>query len=465
MIGAQMGFGAGIAHAGELESIGDSRINGNVNAALQRLFVYVCAISLPMLSTSILILQPDWTKAFLALSVLVALIGLPLIRVPRELYVRILVLSVAMAFFLIIKITHDWWFGLPIRPEGYLSLVVRLVIALIFAAALATHLRLMLRALCIVSVVVVIHAIIGDFLIAFVDASPAPILDAAEAGSFSYTQIAWTFFYGETMTVGDNLKINRAHGVMWEPGIFQFYSNYILVYGFSRFAGNRKRLFIALGIIGTILSTSTMGLIITVLVVLMNARFSWKVVLGIGALLGGPFLFLFASKFNIGTMESLSTVIRLVDLEVPLNYALEFPVLGVGNDPSVVNVLGVHSYLLDYLTGIGQGEFLSDYVEKIFDTERIFNTSNGLLALLMQYGAIFTLAYMTGVRNFVRWTRLGPSLFVLIFLTIVNEPISLTVLFLWFAVHGLVLPRWRLNEQGTPSNYSGDLSEESAGFA
>jgi hypothetical protein len=413
-------------------------------AFMERAFVYLCATIFPLFSASILVLQPNWSKIFLALSVVASLLGLFTMRLRRDLYVRILVLCAACAAFIISKLVHDWAFDLPMSLDRYLSLVARLTIAIFFAAALADKLQLMLRALCTVSTVVVIHAILGQVLVLFLEPAVAPVLDAAEANSFTYYQIAWLFFYSQTMYVTDAIHIWRAHGVMWEPGIFQFFCNYLIVYGFSQFGGSKTPLLVMLGVVGAIVSTSTMGVMLAGILILVNTRFSWRSIVVVSAIVIIPSTFIFANKFDIGAAQSLSTIIRLVDIEVPLNYALQFPVLGVGNDSSVVQQLGVHSYLLDYLLP-GQHELLANYMDEIFDTNRIFNTSNGLLALLMQYGVIFAGAYIYGLRNFVKWSSLGYSFFILILFTTFNEPISLTPLFLWMTVHGLMMPRYSPN--------------------
>jgi hypothetical protein len=427
-------------------------------ATIDRAFVYLCAVSFPLFSASILVLQPNWSKVFLALSVAASLLGLFIMRLRHDLYIRALILFAAYLAFVAIKLTHDWAFDLPMNTEKYFSLVTRLAIAIFFTAALADKLQLMLRALCAVSVVIVVHAILGQFLLLFLQPTDAPLLDAAEANSFTYFQIGWLFFYSQTLNITEALHITRAHGVLWEPGIFQFFSNYLIVYGFSRFGASKKYFLVTLGVVGTIVSTSTMGAMLAGVIILINTRFSWRSVVAVSAIVIIPSIFIFANKFDLGAAQSLSTVIRLVDLEVPVNYALQFPILGIGNDSSVVQKLGVHSYLLDYLLSAGQQELLADYVDEIFDTNRVFNTSNGLLALLMQYGVVFTGAYIYGLRNFVKWSALGYSFFILILFTIFNEPVALTVLFLWMAVHGLVMPRPLPHETGAHATFGGSSS-------
>jgi hypothetical protein len=430
-------------------------------AFIDRAFVYFCAVSFPLFSASILVLQPNWSKVFLALSVAASLLGLFVMRLRRDLYIRALILFGACAAFVIIKLLHDWTLGLPMLLDKYLSFVTRLTIAIFFAVALSDKLQLMLRALCTVSAVIVVHAILGQLLVIFLRPADAPLLDAAEANSFTYYQIAWLFFYSQTMYVTEAIHIYRAHGVIWEPGIFQFFCNYLIVYGFSQFGASKKRLLVTLGVAGIIVSTSTMGALLAATIILVNTKFSWRSIVGVGAIVVIPSIFIFANKFDIGAAQSLSTVIRLVDLEVPLNYAMQFPILGVGNDSSVVRLLGVHSYLLDYLLSAGQQQLLSEYMDTIFDTDRVFNTSNGLLALLMQYGVVFAGVYIYGFRNFARWTGLGYSFFILILFTTFNEPISLTVLFLWMAMHGLVMPRYLPNARAAHVAFGGTPSPSS----
>jgi hypothetical protein len=415
--------------------------NGVNSPSLKRPFVYLCAVVFPLVSTSILVLQPDWSKIFLAISVAAALLGLLIMRIPRDLYARALILYAACVAFLVIKLVHDWAFDLPILFDKYLSLTARLAVAVIFATALAEKLQLMLRALCWFSVAVVLHALLGQILVIFIQPVVSPLLDAAAADSFTYYQIAGIFFYSQTVSLSDALHIFRAHGVMWEPGIFQFYCNYLILYGFSRYVGSRRRFLIVLGLTGVVVSTSTTGIVLAGIIILMRMRFSWRSLLIVGAVMIVPSIFVFATKFSIGTAQSLSTVMRLVDLEVPLHYAIQFPLLGVGNDSTVVQKLGVHSYLLDYLLGAGQQEFLSTYIDAIFDTDRVFNTSNGLLALAMQYGIIVAAIYVYGLWNFAKWSGLGRASFVLLLVATLNEPVTLTTLFLWMAMYGLLMPR------------------------
>jgi hypothetical protein len=346
-----------------------------------------------------------------------------------------------IAGYLVLKIAHDWIFELPLRLEGYVSLILRLLASSFFVAAMSDKLKAFLGALCAFSVLIVSHAIIGQLLVLVIEPANAPILDAAEANSFSYTQIGWLFFYSQIIYVTDSFLLYRGHGVMWEPGIFQFFCNYLIVFGFSSYSRSNKKWLIALGAIGVLVSTSTMGLLIAGIIILINTRFSFRSVLLVALMAVIPSIFIFASKFEIGASESVGTVIRLIDLEVPISYAIRFPIFGVGNDPTVVLQLGVHSYLLDYLLGEGQSQLLSDYIENVFDTERIFNTSNGLLALLMQYGSVFTGAYALGFYRFAKLSGLGTSMFILVLLTTFNEPVELTVLFLWFSMHGLMMPR------------------------
>jgi hypothetical protein len=410
--------------------------------AIGRLFVYLCAIVFPIVSTSILVLQPDWSVIFLGVSVATALLAVFAIRVPRELYVRALALYAACLAFLAIKLAHDWAFDLPIRLDKYLSLTARLGIGLIFAAALADKLQLMLRALSWFSVAVVIHALIGQILVIFITPTLAPFLDAAAAESFTYVHIAWLFFYSQTVSLNDSIFIYRAHGIMWEPGIFQFFCNYLIVYGFGKCTGSKRNFLIVLGLTGAILSTSTTGILLAGIIILMHRRFSWRSLLAVAAIMVVPSIFVFANKFSIGSAQSLSTVMRLIDLEVPLDYTMQFPLLGVGNDSSVVQKLGVHSYLIDYLLSAGQQEFLSNYLDAIFETDRVFNTSNGVLALAMQYGVVIAGFYIYGLRNFAQWSGLGRSSFILLLVATLNEPVTFTTLFMWMAMSGLLMPRF-----------------------
>jgi hypothetical protein len=426
-----------LTHHNNLIGAGSSVLHG---PAFDRAFVLLCAGSFPLFSASILVLQPSWSAFFLALAVAVSIIGLFTMHLRPDLYARGLIFFLGFAVFLAVKLLHDWALSLPIRIEGYASLVARVIVAILVALALSDKLLMMLRALCLVSVAFVVHAILSQVLVIFVEPGSAPFLDAADANSFTYTQIAWLFFYSQRMFLSDALHIYRAHGVMWEPGIFQFFCNYLILCGFRLFNGSKRKALIGLGLAGVIVSTSTMGAAIAAIIILINTKFSWRSFVAVVAIVVVPSIFAFATKFDLSAAQGLSTVIRLIDLEVPLTYAIKFPLLGVGNDSSVVQQLGVHSYLLDYLLGSVQSDSLTHYVDEIFDTDRIFNTSNGLLALLMQYGLIFTGAYIYGIRNFSRQSGLGASFFALILLTCFNEPISLTVLFLWMAVHGVLLP-------------------------
>ena len=154
-----------------------------------------------------------------------------------------------------------------------------------------------------------------------------------------------------------------------------------------------------------------------------------------------PSFFLFSDKFIIGNSQSMSTIIRLIDIEIPLNYALRYPILGIGNDSAVVQYLGVHSYILDYFLANDQTGLVGNYADMLFYTDHIFDTSNGILALLMQYGAVFTAVYLFGMLNFTRHAGMK-GFFIIIIFTAFNEPITLTVMFVWFAVHGLLLPKY-----------------------
>jgi len=424
-------------HQNRLIGEGSNTLQG---PAFDRAFVLLCAGSFPLFSASILVLQPSWSIFFLVLAIAVSIVGLFTMHLRPDLYARGLILFLGFALFLAVKLLHDWALSLPIRIDGYASLAARGTVAILVSLALSDKLMMMLRALCLVSVAIVVHAILSQLLVIFVEPASAPFLDAAEADSFTYTQIAWVFFYSQRMYLTDALHIYRAHGVMWEPGIFQFFCNYLIVCGFRLFNGSKGKALIGLGLVGVIFSTSTMGAAIAAIVILINTKFSWRSFVMVVAIVVVPSIFAFANKFDLSATQGLTTVIRLIDLEVPLTYAIKFPLLGVGNDSSVVQQLGVHSYLLDYLLGSVKSISLTNYVDQIFDTERIFNTSNGLLALLMQYGLIFTGAYIYGVLNFSRQSGFGASFFVLILLTCFNEPISLTVLFLWMAVHGMLLP-------------------------
>lgn len=429
--------------------------------SLGHLFTYLCAVVFPIVSTSILVLQPDWSKVFLAASLVVALLGLFVIRLPRDLYTRALMLYAACTVFLIIKIAHDWAFDLPIRLDKYLSLTARLGISIILAAALADKLQLMLKALNWFSVVVVLHALAGQVLVIFFEPTVAPLLDAAAAESFTYFHIAWLFFYSQTLFLNESIQIYRAHGIMWEPGIFQFFCNYLIVYGFARCTGSKRHFLIILGLTGAIVSTSTTGILLAGIVILMHRKFSWRSFLVVSAIMIVPSVFIFASKFTIGSAQSLSTVMRLIDLEVPLDYTMQFPFLGVGNDSSVVLQLGVHSYLIDYLLSAGQQKFLSSYLDAVFETDRVFNTSNGILALAMQYGVVVAGFYIYGLRQFSRLSGLGRSSFVLILVATLNEPVTFTTLFMWMAMYGLLMSRYaasapslNLAVRSVPSEFS-----------
>jgi hypothetical protein len=264
-----------------------------------------------------------------------------------------------------------------------------------------------------------------------------PALDASADGSFVYTHIGYIFFYSQVLHVLDGVTVYRAHGLAWEPGIFQFFCNYLIVYGCANKGDSRSKLLILIGAIGVLISTSTMGFLIAVIVLAIAVRRS-SLMLGV-PLLGIAVLavVIFTSKFQLGTQESMSTIIRMIDVEVPLRYMLKYPLFGIGNDSTVVSKLGVDSLILDYMLANVPSGFLNNYMDNLFNTNAIFNTSNGLLSLGMQYGLVALGFYLLGLYRLCRQVQM-PGFFVLIVLTLLNEPVALTLLFLLFSALGLI---------------------------
>lgn len=400
--------------------------------------LYFGLVSAVLSSTSILVLQPFWSHALLLVAFAISVICLFSTRLQSAAYAKAVFLSFGVAVFVVLDLCYVSYLDFPISPENYIGLMIRLLNAIFLSVAFYRQTDQVLTALNTISIFIVVHAIVGTVLVVFFSPSPADFLDASDSNGFSYFHLFYLFFYSQKIELSGFLgNVYRTHGLAWEPGIFQFFANFLIFYALHlERHPHRRRRNIILGLTGVILSTSTMGAMIAAILFLMSKKIPIWVGLVATVVIGVPALAFSISKFDLEASQSGSTIIRLVDLEIPLRYFLDYPLGGIGNESAVIQKIGYHSVILDYVSDSGSGAMLGEYISNIFEGDKAFRTSNGVLAILMEYGGVAFLLYMVGLYRFAKACPGGMSFFIMILLTMFNEPVGLTVLFLWFMFQG-----------------------------
>jgi hypothetical protein len=293
---------------------------------------------------------------------------------------------------------------------------------------------------------------LGALLSIFINPTILNVTNVEGAGLTMYSHIGYIFYYSQVLHIDLlDLNIYRQHGMHWEPGVFQFYPNVLIFAALSGFySGKKKMLLVLLGSIGVILSTSSTGLMIMFVLVIMYfmrrhgksfLSVSNAIKFGVIILLFLPLIYIFIiNKLSFDSPSALSFVMRIVDFESPITTALRYPFFGIGNNPDAATSAGLQSHVLDFLSDTYSSPLIS-YYESVVDSDNLlFRTSNGLFSVLMQYGFIYFAVYLVGIYRFsVRFG--GLMFFVLCLGMLLNEPVAFSTLFTIFSIVGIMLDK------------------------
>ncbi|CAN7272745.1 O-antigen ligase family protein [Brevundimonas sp. LjRoot202] len=235
-----------------------------------------------------------------------------------------------------------------------------------------------------------------------------------------YQTVFWVFTYHVTIAEAGGLV--RPDGFFWEPGVFQIYMNIFL---FMSLFVTRRRLDIALAIIGVLLLQSTTGLLIALMLFgigfaqgFHRASPGEKLAAALLApLLAAPLLFIAAENFTAKTTGAFrgSSWARTYDFYTGVNVILAHPLVGVGFDDERYKReaarLGYADTRLDY----------SSTAER--------SSSNGLIALIASIGIPMSLPFLVAIFRQRFFPK--PLLFgMMLVLAFTGEALMLTPFFL-----------------------------------
>lgn len=228
-----------------------------------------------------------------------------------------------------------------------------------------------------------------------------------------------TVFYLQNLVGGNPLGFVwlRNSGVFWEPGLFQVFLNFMLIWTLYR--KKDKRFLYTVIVVFSILSTgSVMGYIIMLAIFCIYAFFNnEKIYIKIGIVFLGTLAVVILAPYAIGIIiDKFSTEsfeIRSLDFFRGIDVFLQKPILGYG----ITNKAYENQYAFIY--GYARG------------------SSNGLIAALVSFGTVGASVMMT---FFVRFAKKCAATFgnamviqliIWLILSLMNEPIAV-VPFMFF---------------------------------
>ena len=248
----------------------------------------------------------------------------------------------------------------------------------------------------------------------------------------------YLFYYSPKIGNTINLfgfDIHRNAGMFWEPGILQAYLNILFFLEVSFFNKNRVLLFFI--IIAIISTYSTTGLFLLIIQVIYFTQKNYKKTLApvLFAILVVPLYFLFNLNMSdkIGGESDGSFQKRLIDLTQPFFIALEHPLTGVGLD-------------LDRFQEVREEFYINTNINKILGVvgiqQNVETTSKGstnsVMYLLagMGFPTAILFIYMLIKQQVINRDRL--IWFIIIFVSVMSEPLLLRPFFFLFIVAGFV---------------------------
>lgn len=235
-----------------------------------------------------------------------------------------------------------------------------------------------------------------------------------------YQTVLWVFTYHSSIANAGGLV--RPDGFFWEPGVFQIYMNIFL---FTALFITRRRLDVALAIVGVLLLQSTTGLLIAVMLLGVSfAQGFHRASAGeklaavlVAPLLAAPLLLIAVGNFTEKTSGELrgSSWARTYDFYTGVNVILAHPLVGVGFD---------NERYKREAARLGYADTRLDYSST---AER--SSSNGIVALIASIGIPMSLPFLIALfrqRFFPKQLLFG----MMLLLSFTGEALMLTPFFL-----------------------------------
>ena len=231
------------------------------------------------------------------------------------------------------------------------------------------------------------------------------------------------------------LSLHRNGGIFWEPGILQIYLNILFFLEVSVFKSNKRLLLLIIAAILTTYSTTGLLLLMIQLIYFLQKRFKYKIGIILVLLFVAPLYFVVSVNMNekvYGEREG-SFQKRLFDLTQPLFIALEHPLTGVGLDnerwQEVRASFYIHSNLNNTLRQVG-------VEQKVETTSR--GSSNSVMYMLAGMGFPTTVLF---ILMFIKQQIITKDRFIwflILFLSIMSEPLLFRPFFLIFIISGFL---------------------------
>lgn len=250
-----------------------------------------------------------------------------------------------------------------------------------------------------------------------------------------YQTVFWVFTYHTTIANAGGLV--RPDGFFWEPGVFQIYMNIFL---FMSLFVTKRRLDVALAIVGVLLLQSTTGLLIALM--LFGVGFAQRfhrastgeklAAVLVAPLLAAPLLLIAVENFTAKTSGDFrgSSWARTYDFYTGVNVILAHPLLGVGFDDERYKReaarLGYADTRLDY----------SSTAER--------SSSNGIVALIASIGIPMSLPFLIAMfrqRFFPKQLLFG----MMLMLAFTGEALMLTPFFLMLLFSAMLSRKREVN--------------------
>jgi len=248
----------------------------------------------------------------------------------------------------------------------------------------------------------------------------------------------YLFYYSPKIGSNVNLlgiDIHRNAGMFWEPGILQAYLNILFFLEVSLF--RRNKVLIALIILAIISTYSTTGLFLLIIQLIYFGQKEFKTSitpLFIG-IIGIPLYFLFTLNMSdkVSGESDGSFQKRLVDLTQPFFIALENPLTGVGLDLDRFQEVREEFYINTNINNILGVVGVQQNVET---TSK--GSTNSVMYLLagMGFPTAILFLYMLIKQQIINRDRF--IWFIIIFVSVMSEPLLLRPFFFLFIIAGFV---------------------------
>ena len=254
--------------------------------------------------------------------------------------------------------------------------------------------------------------------------------------SLTYNYLFYYVGYSKNAAINFfGFDLYRNAGIFWEPGILQIYLNILFFLELSIF--KRDKLLLLLIFIAILTTYSTTGLLILLIQVIyfLQKELKYNIATIFILLVAIPLYFIVSINMTekvYGERES-SFQKRLFDLTQPLFIALEYPLTGVGLDndrwQEVRAEFYINSDLNNTLRQVG--------VEQKFETTSR-GSSNSVMYMLagMGFPTTILLLFMFIKQQIITQDRF--IWFIILFLSIMSEPLLFRPFFLIFIVSGFL---------------------------